>query len=78
MGVAFTTGQEIAIYVGDMVHHPLQIDHPDWCPTFDALPPLSRETRKLIERARREHALVLSYHFPFPGIGRVGGTWEPF
>jgi glyoxylase-like metal-dependent hydrolase (beta-lactamase superfamily II) len=78
MGVVFTTGQEMAIYVGDMVHHPLQIDHPDWCPTFDALPPLSRETRrKLIERARREHALVLSYHFPFPGIGRVGGTWEP-
>jgi glyoxylase-like metal-dependent hydrolase (beta-lactamase superfamily II) len=78
MGVAFTTGQEMAIYVGDMVHHPLQIDHPDWCPTFDALPPLSRETRrKLIERARREHALVLSYHFPFPGIGRVGDTWQP-
>jgi len=78
MGVAFTSGQEMAVYVGDLVHHPLQIDHPDWCPTFDALPPLSRETRrKLVERARREHALVLSYHFPFPGIGRVDDTWQP-
>jgi glyoxylase-like metal-dependent hydrolase (beta-lactamase superfamily II) len=78
MGVAFTTGQEMAIYVGDMVHHPLQIDHPDWCPTFDALPPLSRATRRaLIERARRERALVLTYHVPFPGIGRIGPTWQP-
>jgi glyoxylase-like metal-dependent hydrolase (beta-lactamase superfamily II) len=79
MGVAFTSGQEVAIYVGDLVHHPLQIEHPDWSPVFDALPPLSRETRRgLIERARREHALVLSYHLPFPGIGRVdSGAWQP-
>jgi len=79
MGVAFTAGQEMAIYVGDLVHHPLQIDHPEWSPIFDALPPLSRTTRRaLVERARREHALVLSYHLPFPGIGHIGATgWEP-
>jgi glyoxylase-like metal-dependent hydrolase (beta-lactamase superfamily II) len=78
MGVAFTSGQEIAIYVGDLVHHPLQIEHPDWCPTFDALPPLSRETRRnLVDRARREGSLILSYHLPFPGIGRVtDGGWQ--
>ena len=78
MGVVFTSGQEMAIYVGDMIHHPLQIEHPEWCPTFDALPPLSRETRRnLIERARREHSLVLSYHLPFPGVGRINGSWQP-
>jgi glyoxylase-like metal-dependent hydrolase (beta-lactamase superfamily II) len=79
MGVAFTTGQELAIYVGDLVHHPLQIDHPEWCPTFDALPPLSRETRRaLVDRARTEHALVLSYHLPWPSIGRITAQgWEP-
>ena len=79
MGVAFTAGQEMAIYVGDLVHHPLQIEHPDWSPIFDSLPPLSRETRRnLLERARREHALVLSYHLPFPGIGRINSSgWEP-
>jgi hypothetical protein len=32
----------------------------------------------LLERARRERSLVLSYHLPFPGIGRVdGGAWQP-
>jgi glyoxylase-like metal-dependent hydrolase (beta-lactamase superfamily II) len=78
MGVAFTSGQQTAIYVGDLVHHPLQIEHPEWSPVFDALPPLSRETRRaLVERARRERSLVLSYHLPFPGIGRVGARgWD--
>jgi glyoxylase-like metal-dependent hydrolase (beta-lactamase superfamily II) len=79
MGVAFTGGQEMAIYVGDLVHHPLQIEHPEWSPIFDSLPQLSRQTRRtLVERARRERSLVLSYHLPFPGIGRVGAAgWEP-
>ncbi len=79
MGVAFTGGQEMAVYVGDLVHHPLQLEHPEWSTVFDALPPLSRETRRtLVERARRERSLVLSYHLPFPGIGHIGAAgWEP-
>src|SRR5579859_2714072 len=71
IGVVFTSGQETAVYVGDALHHPLQIEHPDWSPIFDSLPPLSRATRRnLVERARREGSLILSYHLPFPGIGR--------
>ena len=79
IGVAFTAGQEMAIYVGDLLHHALQIEHPEWSPVFDSLPPLSRETRRqLVERARRERSLILSYHLPFPGIGRIGASgWEP-
>jgi glyoxylase-like metal-dependent hydrolase (beta-lactamase superfamily II) len=78
MGVAFTAGNEMAVYVGDLVHHPLQIEHPDWSPIFDTLPAVSRQTRRdLVERARRERSLILSYHLPFPGIGRVDtGTWQ--
>ena len=78
MGVTFTSGQEMAIYVGDLVHHPLQIEHPEWSPTFDALPAMSRETRRrLVDRARRERSLLLTYHLPWPGHGRVGAAWEP-
>jgi glyoxylase-like metal-dependent hydrolase (beta-lactamase superfamily II) len=78
MGVAFIDGHQTAVYVGDLLHHPLQIDHPEWSPIFDALPPLSRQTRRtLVDRARREGSLILSYHLPFPGIGRVGpGGWD--
>ncbi len=75
VAVAFTSGGETGLYVGDLIHHPVQADHPDWSPVFDALPPLSRETRRrLLDRARREGSLVLAYHFPFPGVGRVGSS----
>ncbi len=39
---------------------------------------LRTETRRnLIELARREHALVLSYHVPLPGVGHIGAAgWE--
>lgn len=78
IGVAFASGQEMAVYVGDMIHHALQVEHPDWSTTFDVLPALSRETRRnLVERARRERSVLLSYHLPFPGIGRVGTGWTP-
>jgi glyoxylase-like metal-dependent hydrolase (beta-lactamase superfamily II) len=78
MGVALTDGDEMAVYVGDLIHHPLQIEHPEWSPVFDSLPLLSRETRRaLVDRARRDGSLVLSYHLPFPGIGRIGdGGWD--
>jgi glyoxylase-like metal-dependent hydrolase (beta-lactamase superfamily II) len=78
MGVAFTSSGEMAVYIGDMLHHPLQVEHPDWSPTFDTLPPLSRATRRaLLDRARRERSLILSYHLPFPGIGHIEGGWSP-
>lgn len=77
--MVFTTGQEIAVYVGDALHHALQVENPEWSPVFDVLPTMSRETRRnLVERAWRDRALVLSYHLPFPGAGRVGANgWEP-
>jgi glyoxylase-like metal-dependent hydrolase (beta-lactamase superfamily II) len=78
MGVAFTSGQEVAVYVGDLIHHPLQVEHPDWTPVFDALPEMAVATRRsLLERARRDHSLILSYHFPWPGTGHIGSAWEP-
>jgi glyoxylase-like metal-dependent hydrolase (beta-lactamase superfamily II) len=78
MGVAFIAGQEMAIYVGDMIHHPLQVEHPEWTPVFDSLPAMARSTRvALLERARRDRSLILSYHFPWPGINRIGASWEP-
>jgi glyoxylase-like metal-dependent hydrolase (beta-lactamase superfamily II) len=38
--------------------------------------------RRLFDRAADERALVLCYHFPFPGLGRVvrageGWRWKP-
>lgn len=77
--VALTSGSEMAVYTGDMFHHPAQIDHPEWSPLFDVLPEMSAETRRaMFERARREELLLFTAHLPTPGIARLpaGGGLE--
>lgn len=77
--VALTSGSEMAVYTGDMFHHPAQIEHPEWSPLFDVLPEMSAETRRaMFERARREGLLLFTAHLPTPGIARLpsGGGLE--
>jgi glyoxylase-like metal-dependent hydrolase (beta-lactamase superfamily II) len=77
--VSLTSGSEMAVYTGDMFHHPAQIEHPEWSPMFDVLPEMSAETRKaMFERARREGFPLLTAHLPTPGIARLpaGGGLE--
>jgi glyoxylase-like metal-dependent hydrolase (beta-lactamase superfamily II) len=79
MCVALTSHSEMAVYTGDMFHHPSQIEHPEWSPLFDVLPELSAETRRaMFERARREGFPLLTAHLPTPGIARLpaGGGLE--
>jgi glyoxylase-like metal-dependent hydrolase (beta-lactamase superfamily II) len=76
--VGFTSGGEHGLYVGDLVHHPAQVSHPEWSPTFDWMPTLSAEMRqRVLDRARVEGSLVLTAHFPFPGVGRLAEGWRP-
>jgi glyoxylase-like metal-dependent hydrolase (beta-lactamase superfamily II) len=77
--VALTSGSEMAVYTGDMFHHPAQVEHPEWSPLFDVLPDLSSETRKrMFEQARREQQVLFTAHLPTPGIVRLpaGGGLE--
>jgi glyoxylase-like metal-dependent hydrolase (beta-lactamase superfamily II) len=79
MCVALTSGSEMAVYTGDMFHHPAQIEHPEWSPLFDVLPEMSAETRRaMFERARRDGLLLFTAHLPTPGIARLpsGGGLE--
>lgn len=69
--VALTSGREMAVYTGDLIHHSAQLDHPEWSPAFDLLPELSADSRRrILDRARREGALLLTAHLPTPGIAR--------
>jgi glyoxylase-like metal-dependent hydrolase (beta-lactamase superfamily II) len=70
--VVLSSGGETAIYIGDMVQHQVQLERTAWVSSFDILPLVSMETKKrIIERAIREQAIVISVHCPFPGIGRM-------
>ncbi len=75
--VVIVSGGETALYVGDIAQHEVQLERPAWIAAFDVLPLVSLETKKrLMERAVRENALVVSVHCPFPGVGRMTLTGE--
>jgi glyoxylase-like metal-dependent hydrolase (beta-lactamase superfamily II) len=82
--VVITSSGEVALYVGDIAQHRVQLERTAWVSAFDVLPLVSLETkRRLMERAVRENALVISVHLPFPGAGRMTVTsegrrkWQP-
>jgi glyoxylase-like metal-dependent hydrolase (beta-lactamase superfamily II) len=67
--VVLTSGQEMAIYCGDLLHHVCQLDHPEWSPAFDLLPEVSAESRRrILGQALRDQAVLLTAHLPTPGI----------
>ncbi len=82
--VVLTSGGETALYIGDIVQHEVQLERTAWVSAFDVLPLVSMETKKrLVERAIRERALVVSVHCAYPGLGRLSlgedgrKHWEP-
>ncbi len=76
--VGLTSGGEFALFVGDLMHQPIQMEHPSWSPTFDWMPEMSApERQRVVERARAERALVFTAHYSFPGVGRLAPNWTP-
>lgn len=63
---------EKLLHIVDAAHHPVQVAHPEWSPGFDADTSKSVPSRRMLfERAAAENIPVLTYHFGFPGMGRV-------
>jgi glyoxylase-like metal-dependent hydrolase (beta-lactamase superfamily II) len=60
------------ICIGDTVLHPIHVEYTDFHSIFDISPKELINTRKrLFNRAVNEEALVLAFHFPFPGLGHI-------
>lgn len=85
MSVAACSGGQELLYTADTLLHPLHREHPEWCAIGFA--DMDREQvtfsrRCICDRAAAENALVLAYHFPFPGLGYIRRSatawqWEP-
>lgn len=72
MAIAVKSDGESLIHIADAAHHPTQVAHPDWSPRFDFSIEQSVPSRQaLFERVAKENALMLAYHFAFPGLGYV-------
>lgn len=65
-------GQSMLV-TGDALRDPyVSMEKPDWYAQIDMDPDLTVATRhRLLDRAAADRMTVLSYHFPFPGVGHV-------
>jgi glyoxylase-like metal-dependent hydrolase (beta-lactamase superfamily II) len=71
MAIKIESGDDLLLYVADAVVSPLHMLRLDWVVPFDTNPAQSHVTRvALAEWALANDALVMSYHFVFPGLGR--------
>lgn len=63
---------ERAYLTGDVVHHPIQVEHPEWSTCFCSDPVLSARTRRnTLATVADEDAWLLPAHFPTPTATKV-------
>jgi glyoxylase-like metal-dependent hydrolase (beta-lactamase superfamily II) len=74
---------EKALYTGDVLFSPPQVERPDWVAGFDVWPEQVVATRRaLLDELGGSGSLVLTCHMPGSGAGRVvaegdGWCWQP-
>jgi glyoxylase-like metal-dependent hydrolase (beta-lactamase superfamily II) len=79
--VAFTFGKakDDAVFVGDIMHSPLQLRHPELSPRFDVDAAQAAVTRKdFLERYCDTDTLCCTAHFPSPSTGKLRGKGSGF
>jgi glyoxylase-like metal-dependent hydrolase (beta-lactamase superfamily II) len=78
VALKITSGVENLICVGDVFHHPEEIEKLDLY-TAPLMAKEGRTTRvKLLSQAVKLDALVFACHFPFPGLGHILQKDESF
>ena len=69
---AFGRAKDDAVFVGDMMHTPLQLRHPELSPRFDVDPARAAVTRKnFLEHYCDTNTLCCTAHFPSPSTGKI-------
>ncbi|MGH6776694.1 MAG: MBL fold metallo-hydrolase [Bradyrhizobium sp.] len=66
------SGDDRAVFMGDVLHHQLQLAKPEWSTAACTDRELSRKTRmRLIEEHAERGTRLLPAHFPAPTVGRI-------
>lgn len=77
------SGGEKLFILGDLAHHPVILNEPEWVQRFDQDPEQNIAVRKRIfAKLEEEQTLVAAGHFQYPGVGRIARvdgrrTWKP-
>jgi glyoxylase-like metal-dependent hydrolase (beta-lactamase superfamily II) len=78
--VRISSRGEEAVITGDLMHHPVQMAHPEWGSHFDSDYAEAIATRRaFLERYGDRPILVLGTHFATPSAGRIvrdGNAWR--
>ncbi len=70
--IELNDGRTRTVMTGDVVHHPAQIEQPDWASAFDEDPDQARLTRRaLLEELADTDTIMLPAHFAAPSAVRI-------
>ncbi|UMM07835.1 MBL fold metallo-hydrolase [Gluconobacter frateurii] len=70
--IVLRSGTDCALFTGDVMHHPVQVNVPEWNTVFDADPLAAIMSRKWALNYAIEHnATVFTAHFPMTSAGRI-------
>ena len=73
VAVRLSSGRSTLICVGDAFHNQaFDLDNPAWATAFDLDPDAAFASRlRLLDQAEADRTLLMAYHMPFPGLGRI-------
>jgi glyoxylase-like metal-dependent hydrolase (beta-lactamase superfamily II) len=72
-----SAGGRDAVFIGDLLHHAVQVAHPEWNSRFCWNDEMSRATRQKFVHDRADtDTLILAAHFPSPTAGRIVSNGE--
>lgn len=70
--VLVQSGGESVLMLGDVAHHPMQVDRTEWSSSFDMDPARAAQTReRLMSELESEGGLAAFGHFRGDGVGRI-------
>lgn len=77
--LTLTSGSDRAVFVGDLIHNPLQIPNPDCCTRFDEDPKQATITRRrILGWAADNNALLLPAHLAGSGAVELSRDGDHF
>ncbi|MDM8359160.1 MBL fold metallo-hydrolase [Pandoraea communis] len=83
LSISLESAGELALFSGDVMHHPVQVAKPDWNSVFCEFQDDARRSRDwALNFAADNHATFFSSHFPGTSVGVVerdgtGFNWIP-
>ncbi|MDX2075668.1 MAG: MBL fold metallo-hydrolase [bacterium] len=72
VAVKIESNGQALLYASDAFIHPLHTENPDWKFYVEIDPDIAITSKKaLLEMVTHSKMILMGYHFPFPGVGRM-------